>query len=234
MATADKTRVPLTGIVVLVAGLAVMAALSWQAAGHLPDPVTLAGAGKDGTDQHASKALVLSGFPLLTAAIGVLSLAVQRLPGAAFLTLGRDDRTHRKAVDLALGVVTPVLLSIHLLLLRAADGQIGSALGYVAAAVALVVIVVGNAWPKQAPAVPEALDGKICDPVRRGLDTALEAQRRKLRPTGITMLLLGLVAIVVAWPAPMVSLAVSMAAVLVMAMVPLVTVWWSVMRPGSR
>lgn len=219
MTTTEKTRVPWAGVVVLAAGLAIMAALSWQAAGRLPDPVTLVGAGRGGADQHASKALVLGGFPLSAVAIGLVLLITPKL--------WRDDRTHRKARDLGLGILTPVLVSGHLLLLRAADGQIASALGYLAAAVALVVVVIGNVWPKQVLRLPAVLRGP-------GVEAALEAQRRRLRPTGIAMMLLGLVAIAAAWPAPMVSMAVSMAAVLVMAAVPIVTVWWSVTNVNRR
>ncbi|WP_430781892.1 hypothetical protein [Actinoplanes sp. G11-F43] len=227
MRTTDKRAAPVVGIVVLATGLALMTALSWQAAGHLADPVLLAGTGKGGADQHAPKALVLAGLPVLTAALAVLLLLGQRLRRFTAGKLGiaewRDDRTHRKGVDLALGVVVPVLAAVHLTLLRAAEGELGPALGYVAAAVALVVVIVGNVWPKQAPAVPEFLAAHLSPRARHGVDTALEAQRRNLRPAGVAMVLLGLVALVSAWFAPGLSLALSMIAILVMGAIPLVT-----------
>ncbi|GAA1595227.1 hypothetical protein [Actinoplanes couchii] len=240
METIDEVReqrAPVAGFVVLGVGLALMAGLSWQAAGDLPDPVILAGAGKNGADQQAPKMLVLIGAPLLSLVLTVVLLAAQRFRRLTAATLKvplwRDDRTHRRAVSLVLGVLTPVFLGLHLMLLRAAVGEIESTLGYLAAAVAIVVVVVGNIWPKQAPAVPGMLRARLDPGTRQRWDDAVEAQRRNLRPAGIVMVVLGLVALACSWSVPMVSFGLSMAAILAMAAITFGTFWRSVAGSGS-
>ncbi|PRX18411.1 hypothetical protein CLV67_113248 [Actinoplanes italicus] len=226
------------GLMVLVIGIALMAVLSWQAAGRLPDPVTLAGTGKHGADQHAPKLLVLIGIPLLTLMLSVVLLASQRLrrltAGMFKVPLWRDDHSHRRAVGLALGVLTPTLLSLHLMVLRAAEGRVETTAGYIAAAVAIVVVVAGNFWPKQVPAIPETLVEQLPPGTRPRWDQALEAQRRALRPTGIIMVALGLVALACSWSVPTVSLGISLSAVVAMAGVPLGTAWRTVASTRSR
>ncbi|BEL05006.1 hypothetical protein Q0Z83_031970 [Actinoplanes sichuanensis] len=216
---------------VLVVGLVLMAVLSWQVAGSLSGSVTFVGTGPDGADQHAPKSLVLSGMPLLTLVIAAVLLASHRLrrftADAVKVSPWRDDRTHRKAVDLALGVLVPVLLGLHLVVLRAADGRAGAGVGYLAAAVAFVVIGVGNFWPKQVPVVPAVLAARLDATTRQGLQDGLEAQRRNLRPAGVVMVLLGLVALACSWLVPMVSLGVSFSAVLAVAGIVSATAWRS-------
>jgi hypothetical protein len=231
MATTEvdhRETLPVTGIVVLAAGLALMTTLSWRAAAGLPDPVIFAGGGRDGADTQAPRLLVLTVMPLLALTIGGVGLAAQRLRrrAAALLKvpLWRDDRTHRRSIDLALGILTPVLAAVHLTMLRAAEDRLESGPGWLAAAVALVVIVIGNIWPKQAPALPDLLRTRLSSPTRDKVDRALETQRRHLRSTGIAMVLVGLVALACAWSVPPISLALSLLAVLVMGAVPLVTV----------
>ena len=237
MATTEvghRETVPVTGIVVLAAGLALMTTLSWRTAAGLPDPVVFAGAGRDGADTQAPRLLVLTVMPLLALAIGGVGLAAQRIRRRAAsmlkVPLWRDDRTHRRSIDLALGILTPVFVAVHLTMLRAAEGRLESGPGWLAAAVALVVVVIGNIWPKQAPAVPSLLGGRLSSGTRERVDQALEAQRRRLRPTGIAMVLLGLVALACAWSVPPVSLTLSLTAILVMGAVPLITV----VRAGAR
>jgi hypothetical protein len=231
MATTEvdhRETVPVTGIVVLAAGLALMTTLSWRTAAGLPDPVIFAGAGRDGADTQAPRLLVLTVLPLLALAVGGVGLAAQRIRRRAAsllkVPLWRDDRTHRSSIDLALGILTPVLVAAHLTMLRAAEGRLESGPGWLAAAVALVVVVIGNIWPKQTPAVPDLLRARLSSRTQEQVDRALEAQRRRLRSTGIAMVLVGLVALACAWSVPPVSLALSLLAILVMGAVPLVTV----------
>jgi hypothetical protein len=235
---AREQRAPTVGIVVLVIGLALMTGLSWQVAGSLPDPVTLVGTGKQGADQHAPKALVLGGMPLLSLTIAVVLVAAQRLRRFTATTfkvpLWRDDRSHRKAVGLALGVLIPVLISLHLMVLRAAEGQAETTLGYVAAAVAIAVVVVGNFWPKQVPAVPGILGMRLDPGTRQRWDDALEAQRRTLRPAGVIMVALGLVALACSWSAPMVSLGIALLAIIAMAGISWGTAWRTVASTRRR
>jgi hypothetical protein len=213
--------------VTLVAGLVLMAALSWRAAARLPDPVIFAGAGRDGADAQAPRLLVLTVMPLLTLVIGTVGLAAQRMrravASALRVPLWRDDRTHRRAADLALGILTPVLAALHLTMLRAAEGDLESGLSWIAGAVALVVIAIGNVWPKQVPVVPELIRSGLRPRTLQRLDQASEDQRRRLRPTGLVMMLIGLIALGFAGPAPQVSLGISVLAVLVMGAVPLAT-----------
>ena len=112
-------------------------------------------------------------------------------------------------------------------MLQAAEGHIGSGLGYVAAAVALLIVIVGNAWPKQAPAAPELVRAKLDPHVQQRLDSGMEEQRRNLRPTGIAMMLLGLLALACSWLAPSISLGISLLGVLLMGGVLLMTTWRS-------
>lgn len=224
---AGRRTVPVTGSVLLALGVALMAVLSWRSATELPDPVVFAGAGRDGADTRAPRLLVLILMPLLTLLIGGVALTAQRLrrivSARLEVPLWRDDRTHRRSVDVGLGVLTPVLLAVHLVMLRGAEGRLESGLSWLAAAVALVVVVIGNVWPKQVPALPDPLRAALDQPTQQGIDRALEAQRGRLRATGITMMLLGLVALAGAWAFPQVSLAISLLAVLVMGVVPLAT-----------
>jgi hypothetical protein len=159
--TPRRMKLPVTGLVVLVAGLALMVALSWRAAGRLPSTVTFVGAGRGGRDQHLPRLLVLTLMPALALLIGVVGLSMQRVRRSVAARLNlppwRDDVTHRRATDVGLGVLVPVLLALHLVWLRAAEGAPWAGLGFVAAAVAVVLIGVGNAWPKRAPALPEAV-----------------------------------------------------------------------------
>ena len=235
---AREQRAPTVGIVVLVIGLAVMTGLSWQVAGSLPDPVTLVGTGKHGADQHAPKWLVLGGMPLLSLTIAVVLLAAQRLRRFTATTfkvpLWRDDRSHRRAVDLALGVLIPVLLSLHLMVLRAAEGRVGTTLGHLAAAVAILVVVVGNFWPKQAPAVPDVLGTRLDPRTRQRWDEALEAQRRTLRATGVIMVALGLAALACSWSVPMVSFGISLSAIIAMAGISWGAAWRTVASTRPR
>jgi hypothetical protein len=230
MATTEvghREAVPVTGIVVLAAGLALMTTLSWRTAAGLPDPVVFAGAGRDGADTQAPRLLVLTVMPLLALAIGGVGLAAQRIrrrtASVLKVPLWRDDRTHRRSIDLALGILTPVFVAVHLTMLRAAEGRLEAGLGWLAAAVALVVVVIGNIWPKQSPAVPDLLRARLGSGTQERVERALEAQRRRLRSTGIAMMLVGLAALACAWSFPPVSLALSLLAVLVMGAVPLVT-----------
>jgi hypothetical protein len=230
MATTEvghRETVPVAGLVVLAAGLALMATLSWRTAGGLPDPVVFAGAGRDGADTRAPRLLVLTALPLLALVVGAVGLAAQRIRRRTASMLGiplwRDDRAHRRSIDVALGILTPVFLAVHLTMLRAAEGRLESGPEWIAAAVALVVVVIGNIWPKQAPAVPDLLRARLSPGTQDRVDQALEAQRRRLRPTGLAMMLLGLAALACAWSVPPVSLALSLLAVLVMGAVPLIT-----------
>lgn len=234
METAEEVRerrVPTAGIVVLVAGLALMTGLSWQVAGSLPDPVTLAGTGQHGANQLAPKMLVLGGIPLLSLTIAAVLLTAQRLRRIAAtrldVALWRDDRSRRKAVSLALGVLTPVLLSLHLMVLRAAEGRVDTMPGNLAAAVAVVVVAIGNFWPKQVPGLPGFLGSHPDRETRQRWEEALEAQRRTLRPAGIVTVLLGLGALACSWALPMVSLGICMLAVVAMAGISWGTVWRS-------
>jgi K+ transporter len=163
-------------------------------------------------------------------------LAAQRIRRGVAATLKvplwRDDRTHRRSAGLALGILTPVFVAVHLTMLRAAEGRLESGLGWAAAAVALVVVVVGNIWPKQAPALPDLLRARLSPRSQERVDQALEAQRRRLRPTGVAMVLLGLLALACAWSVPPVSLAISLLAVLVMGAIPLATLVWVARNTG--
>lgn len=80
-----------------------------------------------------------------------------------------------------------------------------------------------NAWPKQVPAVPDGFRSTFGAEAQQRLDDGLEAQRQNLRPTGILMVLLGLVALACSWPVPRISLGVSLLAVVVHASVLLAT-----------
>ena len=237
MATTEvghRETVPVVGIVVLAAGLALMTTLSWRSAGGLPDPVVFAGAGRDGADTQTPRLLVLTVMPLVAVVVGAVGLAAQRIrrrtAAVLRIPLWRDDRTHRRSIDVGLGVLTPVFLAVHLAMLRAAEGRLESGPAWIAAAVALVVVVGGNVWPKQAPALPDPVRARLGSRTQEQVDRALEVQRRRLRPAGIAMVLLGLVALACAWSVPPVSLALSLLAVLVMAAIPLI----SVVRVGAR
>jgi hypothetical protein len=230
---AARGGVPVAGIVVAVAGVALMAALSWQTAGRLPDPVTFTGTGRDGADQQAPKAFVLSIMPLLTLTLGAVLLSAQRMRRATASTLGipmwRDEQTHRRAVNLGVGVLIPVLLALHVFTLWAAQGDTGLGMTFVAAAVALLITLAGNVWPKQKLALPDhvrtAVDSRV--------DDMLEAHRRKVRPIGVAIMLIGLLALASSWLSPLISLSLSFVAVLILVCATLFTAFSSVRKLRS-
>jgi hypothetical protein len=85
--------------------------------------VVFAGAGRDGADTQAPRLLALIVLPVLALAVGGVGLVAQRVRRRAAsmlkVPLWRDDRTHRRSVDLALGIVSPVFVAVHLTMLRA-------------------------------------------------------------------------------------------------------------------
>lgn len=233
-----RATVPVAGLVVLATGLALMGALSLRATGRLPDPVRFVGTGRNGADQQAPRVLVLAGIPLLTLAISTVLLLSQWIRRATASMLGvtpwRDERTHRRNANLGLGLLVPVLLALHVLVLQAATGDMEPGLGFVAAAVALVMVVGGNMWPKRALDLWQPLRARLDAQQRYQLEQGLEAQRRALRPTGIAMVMLGLVALALSWLAPLVSLGVSLTVVATIGVVLLATAGRSVAAARGR
>jgi hypothetical protein len=221
---------------VLVAGLALMVTMSWRAAGHLPSTVTLTGTGRGGRDQHLPRLLLLTLMPALTLLIGVAGLSMQRIrrrvAARLNLPLWRDDVTHRRAMDTGLGVLVPVFLALHLVWLRAAEHVPWTGLGFVAASVAVVLIGIGNAWPKRAPSLPQAIREQLTVPGARLADAVIEGERRALWPTGVAMVVAGLVALALAWPTPQGSLGVSLVAGAGFGLVPVAVAWRSLTAPG--
>ncbi|MCC2333843.1 hypothetical protein [Cellulomonas wangsupingiae] len=214
----DRTF-PTRGVTVAAVGLVAMAGLSAYVWGRLPWVLTLEGGGQDGADAHVPKLVLVALLPLVLLGIGGVLLLAQRarvrVAKAASVPLWRTAETDRRSVDTALSILTPVVVALHVFFLSFASGDERTGRVVVAAVLALVAIVIGNALPKVP--VPDAAASRAMRlDERPTLDRLLMAARRGQRRAGAVVVVLGLLALVLAFVDPTVSLGVSVLAVVAM------------------
>ncbi|MBX9245816.1 hypothetical protein ICW40_13490 [Actinotalea ferrariae] len=214
-------RRPVRGVVVAVAGLGLMLALSAATWGRLPAVVTLVGGGKDGADAHIARLVLVTLMPVLLVLLSVLLLLAQRLrrrtAAALAVPMWRTDANHARSVTTALSLLTPVVAALHVLLLRFAVGDERTGMVVLAVAVALVVGLIANALPGTPVDLAQSRALRLEE--RPSLDHAVLAVRRGQRQAGPVVVVLALVAMALAFVAPPVSLTVSVVAVVAMAAV---------------
>lgn len=224
---------PVRGVTVAVVGFVAMAALSAYVWGRLPWVLTLEGGGKDGADAYVPKLVLVALFPLLLVALAVVMTAAQplreRFARSASVPLWRTRETDRRSVDIGLSLITLVLAAVHAYFLSYASGDERTGRGVMAAVVALVVVVIGNGLPK-VPVPDAAASRALRLDERPGLDRALMTVRRGQRRAGPVMVVLGVVALVLAFVEPWVSMGVSVLAVVLMGGVAGVVVLRSALR----
>ncbi|ADG76224.1 hypothetical protein Cfla_3345 [Cellulomonas flavigena DSM 20109] len=230
----DAAReLPVRGILVSAFGLLVMAAVSVYAWGQLPWVLTLEDGGKDGADAYVPKLVLVTLPSLLLVGIGAVGVAAQpvreRIARTGVVPLWRTRETDRRSIDTALSILTPVLVAIHAYFLSYATGDERTGRVVLAAAVALVAVVIGNGLPK-APVPDDAQRQALRLDESPELDRLVMTARRGQRRAGPVVLVLGLVAFVLAFVQPTVSLGVSVLAVVAMGAVTGFVVLWSALR----
>lgn len=212
---------PARGVAVAVAGLVAMLAMSAATWGQLPAVVTLVGGGKDGADAHIPRLVLVGLMPVLLAFLSVVALLAQRLRRRAAAALAapmwRTDANHTRSASTALSLLTPVVAALHVLFLRFAVGDERTGMVAVAVAVALVIGLIGNALPSTP--IDRAQTRALRLEELPSLDRAVLAVRRGQRRAGPVVVVLALVAMVLAFVAPLASLAFSVGAVVAMGVV---------------
>lgn len=225
---------PARGATVAAVGVMAMTVLSVYAWGRLPWVLTLAGGGQGGADAHFPKIVLVAVAPLLLLGVAAVLLFAQpvrqRIARTASVPLWRTGETDRRSVDIALSLLTPVIVAMHVFFLSYASGDERTGRVVLAAAVALVIALIGNGLPKT-PMPDVAQSGALRLDERPTLDRVVVAARRGQRRAAPGVVVLGLVALVLAFVDPTVSLGVSVLAVVVMGLVAGVVVLRSAVRP---
>ncbi|MCC2313410.1 hypothetical protein [Cellulomonas xiejunii] len=232
-ANGPARTVPVRGLTVAALGLVAMAALSVYVWGRLPWVLTLEGGGKDGADASVPKLVLVALFPLLLLGIGAALVLAQpvreRVARATSVPLWRTRETDRRSVDIALSILTLVIVALHAFFLSYASGDQRTGRVVMAAVLALVAVVIGNGLPK-VPVPDAAQSDALRLDERPGLDRLVMAARRGQRRAGPVVVVLGLVALVLAFVDPTVSLGTSVLAVVAMGVVAGVVVLRSAIR----